>query len=272
MATLAAETGVRPTRRVLFVTGEFPPRTGGVGDHVVRLSESFATSGMTCHVATESRSEDDTAARVYSVGNRYPMQALSNTIRVARRLRPDVVHLHYQAGAFARPGEMFGLARLLPRLTAASRLAVTFHDLLQPYLFPKAGPLRARVVRSLARCADAAIYVDELDRRRAVEQGYGEANSHWIPAGPTIEPPMDVDDRSAARKLLSLDAEDFIVGFLRLSAAQQGRGRASGGPASSRICGTTDASGPDWGGGAAIHSAARRIAGPTEHVRSCASG
>ena len=224
MATLASRAGSEPIRQVLFVTGEYPPRTGGVGDHVVRLSESFATSGLTCHVATESRSEDDTAARVYSVGNRYPMQAISNTIRVARRLRPDVIHLHYQAGAFARPGEMFGLARILPRLTAGSRLAVTFHDLLQPYLFPKAGPLRARVIRSLARCVDAAIYVDEVDRRRAVEQGYGEANSHWIPAGPTIEPPIDVDDRSVARKLLSLDAEDFIVGFFGFRQLSKGVG------------------------------------------------
>jgi len=213
VATIDSEGGGRPTRRVLFVTGEFPPRIGGVGDHVVRLAEALEALGSPCYVATESRSADDSAAGIFGVGSRYPLQALADTIRVARHVRPDVTHVHYQAGAFARPGEMAGLARFLPRLTGTRRLAVTFHDLLQPYLFPKAGALRAHVVRDLARSSHAAIYVDELDRRQAIDAGYGEAHSHWIPAGPTIEPAADVGDRSAVREFLGLDVEDFIVGF-----------------------------------------------------------
>ena len=119
---------------------------------------------------------------------------------------------------------MLGLARLLRRLTGARRLAVTFHDLLKPYLFPKAGRLRADLVRGLARAADTAIYVDELDRRRAVVQGYGEGTSHWIPAGPTIEPPADVGDRAAARAALGLDTGDFIVGFFGFRQRSKGVG------------------------------------------------
>ena len=213
VATLAGDGGTRPTRRVLFVTGEFPPRIGGVGDHVVRLAEAFAALGLTCYVATESRSVNDPAAGIFAVGSRYPLQALVEIIRVARRVRPHIIHLHYQAGAFARPGEVSGLARFLRPLVSTCRLAVTFHDLLEPYLFPKAGALRARVVRHLARSSHAAIYVDESDRRQAVRSGYGHANSHWIPAGPTIEPPADVGTRSTVREALGLDAEDFIVGF-----------------------------------------------------------
>ena len=106
-----------------------------------------------------------------------------------------------------------GLARLLSSLAGSSRLAVTFHDLHRPYLFPKAGRLREAVVRGLGRGADTTIYVDEVDRQRAVLDGYGEANSHWIPAGPTIEPPVDVGDRRAARAALGLDSDGFIVGF-----------------------------------------------------------
>ena len=213
MAALAADANVRPTRRILFVTGEYPPRIGGVGDHVVRLAAALEARGLACHVATESRSAKDPAARVHSVGSGLPLQAVVDTLRVVRRVRPDVVHLHYQAGAFARPGEMMGLARLLPSLPGPSRLAVTFHDLHRPYLFPKAGRLRKAMVRSLGRSANAAIYVDEMDRRRAVAEGYGEANSHWIPAGPTIEPPADSGDRRAARAALDLDPDAFMVGF-----------------------------------------------------------
>lgn len=213
MAAIASEAGVTPIPRVLFITGEYPPRIGGVGDHVVRLAAALAAGGAACHVATESRSANDLTARVHAVGSGLPLQAVIDTLRVVRRVRPDVVHLHYQAGAFARPGEMMGLARLLPSLARSSRLAVTFHDLHRPYLFPKAGRIREAMVRSLGRGATTAIYVDEVDRRRAVAQGYGEATSHWIPAGPTIEPPPDGGDRGAARAALDLESAAFIVGF-----------------------------------------------------------
>lgn len=175
-------------------------------------------------MATESRIGDDPAARVHAVGSRYPLQAVLGTLRIARRVRPDVVHLHYQAGAFARPGELVVLTRLLRGLAGASRQAVTFHDLLQPYLFPKAGSLRRRIVRSLAQSADSAIYVDEMDRRRADARGSGERNSSWIPAGPTIEPPPDVGGRLAAREALGLAREDFIVGFFGFRQHSKGIG------------------------------------------------
>ena len=42
----------------------------------------------------------------------------------------------------------------------------TFHDLLVPYLFPKAGPLRWKVVEYLARRSDAVIVTNEEDRAR----------------------------------------------------------------------------------------------------------
>lgn len=212
------------TRSVLFVTGEFPPRIGGIGDHVARLAAGLTAHGLTCHVATESRSADEVAAGVYAIAGRYPLQAVLDTLQIVRRVRPDVIHLHYQAGAFARPGELLVLAWALEWLVRTSRLVVTFHDLLQPYLFPKAGALRERVVRGLARSAHAAIYVDALDRRRAVADGYGEANSRWIPAGPTIEPSADTGHRSEARDRLGLDANDFIVGFFGFRQRSKGVG------------------------------------------------
>ena len=224
VAALAADAGVRPTRRVLFVSGEFPPRVGGVGDHVVRLAAALTARGVSCHVATESRATSSPAKNVHAIASRYPLQALWSTLRLARRVRPDVVHVHYQAGAFARPGELVGLGRAMRLAGIPSRLVVTFHDLLHPYLFPKAGWLRARVVRGLAESAHAAIYVDELDRRRAVAQVDRATRAFWIPAGPTIEPPAGSNDRSTARAALGLDREDFIVGFFGFRQRSKGLG------------------------------------------------
>ena len=224
VARLAASPMASPTQRVLFVTGEFPPRIGGIGDHVVRLAAGLTALGLTCDVATESRSADEPAAGVHAVAGRYPLQAAVNTLQIVRRVRPDVIHLHYQAGAYTRPGELLVLARILRLLGRRIRLAVTFHDLLQPYLFPKAGWLREAVVRGLPRSAHAAIYVDELDRRLAAAHGCGEANGRWIPAGPTIEPSADTGTRSSARDRLGLDANDFIVGFFGFRQASKGIG------------------------------------------------
>jgi len=224
VAGLATSPIVRSVQRILFVTGEYPPRIGGVGDHVVRLAEGLRAHGVTCFVATESRSADQPDAGIHAVASRYPLQAVLRILQIARRVRPDVVHVHYQAGAFARPGELLVVAWLLKRLGRTNRLVVTFHDILQPYLFPKAGRLRERVVRGLARFAHVAIYVDELDRRRAAAHGYGELNSRWIPAGPTIEPSADTGSRSAARERLGLDAKDFIVGFFGFRQASKGVG------------------------------------------------
>ena len=213
VGTRVLDTAVKPTRRVLFVTGEYPPRIGGIGDHVVRLAAALQAQEVVCYTATESRGVDEPAARIHAVGSRYPLQALWGVIRAARRVRPDVVHLHYQAGAFRRPGELAELPRLLRSLASESRLAVTFHDLRQPYLFPKAGPLRAWAVHRLMRSTQTAIYVDEIDRQQAVGLGYGNGRSYWIPAGPTIEPPAGLGDREAAREALGLNLEEFIVGF-----------------------------------------------------------
>ena len=224
VAALAADAGVRPTRRVLLVSGEFPPRVGGVGDHVVRLAAALTACGVDCHVATESRTSSDPANNVHAISSQYPLRALWGTLRLARRIRPDVVHVHYQAGAYARPGELISMGRALQLTGIPGRLVVTFHDLLPPYLFPKAGRLRARMVRGLAESAHAAICVDESDRRQAAAQvGHG-ARAFWIPAGPTIEPPAGIGDRSAARAALGLDHEDFIVGFFGFRQRSKGVG------------------------------------------------
>ncbi len=210
--------------RVLFVSGEFAPRMGGIADHTAKLAAAMQAAGVVCHVATESRRVDEPAARVHAAAGRLPLQAALATARTARRLRPDVVHLQFQAGAFQRPGEIAGLA-LLPRLLLArARLAVTFHDLGAPYLFPKAGPLRSALVRRLARAADAAIFVDELDRRAAVAACGGLPRAHWIPTGPGIEPTQATGGRLAARAALGLDAGLFVVGFFGFRQRSKGVG------------------------------------------------
>ncbi len=204
---------VRPSERILFIAGEYPPLVGGVGDHVVKLGAELKSMGFSCHVGTESRSKSDSCQRVHGINCSVPFRSLVEIVGLTRRVRPKVMHFHYQAGAYSRPAETMVAVSLLRRTGLVPFLAVTFHDLSEPYLFPKAGRTRAMLLGQLARVADAVIYVDELDRRVARARCGGSLNDYWIPAGPTIEPPVDIGDREVARMDLGFPADAFIVGF-----------------------------------------------------------
>jgi glycosyltransferase involved in cell wall biosynthesis len=119
-------------------------------------------------------------------------------------------------------------------------MVVTYHDLKPPYLFPKAGPLRRRSVRVLARYSDAAIVTNAEDMivardwlisapapdRGASSGQTGDSQAHYptlhqIPIGSNIavSPPAGYE-RSAWRARLGYGDEDFVwayFGFLNES-------------------------------------------------------
>ena len=65
------------------------------------------------------------------------------------------------------------LPRRLRKKNPHLRWVTTFHDLLPPYLFPKAGPLRERVTRILANNSDVSIATNERD----LEQSHHRASA-----------------------------------------------------------------------------------------------
>ncbi len=212
--------------RVLFVTGEYPPRVGGVGDHVVRLRAALEALGVQTHVATESPFTDRPAERVCGVSGRPWGRQLVELARLTSRIGPDVVHIQYQSGAFACPSQIALLPTALRLLRLRARIVATFHDLGEPYLFPKAGPLRRIAVDAIRRAADTSIYVDALDRGTVCARMPG----HWrrsrvVPVGPTIEPPPGLADRDSLRAEMGLGKGEFLVGFLGFR--QEGKGLAT---------------------------------------------
>lgn len=209
-------------RRVLLITGEYPPRIGGVGDHVVKLRSALESLGLACEVATESRINDSPRESVRALNIQFPFQALIGVVRMLRQIRPDILHIQFQAGAFARPGELLAVVYLAHLASLVGRVVVTFHDLNEPYLFPKAGRIRSFVLQQLERVADSVIYVDELDRRWADVNRKVEVDRYWIPAGPTIEPTGRFTDRDSSRSHLNLSNKEFIVGYFGFWQASKG--------------------------------------------------
>ncbi|MGH2541759.1 MAG: glycosyltransferase family 4 protein [Ardenticatenaceae bacterium] len=152
--------------RILYITGEFPPMRGSVGDHTARLASAIRDAGHEVAVLTSTRAQGGElpGVHVLPIVERWGVTSWPGIARVAGKY--DVLHLEYQAAAFG----MELVPQFMPdamRLLAGGRpLVTTFHDLLVPYLFPKAGPLRAWSVRHLARASDGVVATNDEDAER----------------------------------------------------------------------------------------------------------
>src|SRR3974377_2224685 len=102
-------------------------------------------------------------------------------------------------------------------------IVTTFHDLLVPYLFPKAGPLRWKVVEYLARHSDAVIVTNAEDRARLsnLHAKHPISNLSAIPIGSNIEPWSAGEfDQTMERAHLGVQPGEQLLGyfgFLNLS-------------------------------------------------------
>lgn len=215
--------------RILFVTGEFPPMQGGVGDYTREIALALTKLGCQVHVATSVQAGPVTGLVVHPVVERWNWGSWRTILDLARNERPDVVHVQYQAAAYA----MHPAVNFLPRRIRSSRLtdphapprtAVTFHDLRVPYLFPKAGPLRRWVVDELARSSDVAIATNREDfealRHTIKDRPVPPA---LIPIGSNIAPQLPADyDRDIWRRRWGVGPDDLLLCFFGFVNARKG--------------------------------------------------
>src|SRR3974377_197466 len=95
-------------------------------------------------------------------------------------------------------------------------IVTTFHDLLVPYLFPKAGPLRWRVVEYLARKSDAVIVTNEEDLARLsnLHAKRPISNLYAIPIGSNIDPRSAGEfDQTVERAHWGVQPGEHILGY-----------------------------------------------------------
>ena len=169
-----------------MLTGEFPPMQGGVGDYTWRLGEALAEESIEVSVLTGRRSSGhflEWGQLTPRVGN-WEWGMSRQVLRTVEELEPHILHIQYQAAAYAlHPAINFLPWRLRVR-RGRPKVVATFHDLRVPYLFPKAGRLRDWVVKLLARGSDAAIFTNQEDMERA--KNWGKVRSYLIPIGSNI--------------------------------------------------------------------------------------
>ncbi len=195
--------------RIGLITGEYPPLRGGVGDYSYALAGELAAQGHEVHVLARPQAQDTRAGIVvHNTMRHWGLTALPIIRRWIIENRLNVVSLQYQTAIY----DMSGWMHFLPRVSPVP-IITTFHDLLVPYLFPKAGNVRNWIVRELARTSAAAVTTNQEDNEQLKELPH----THLIPIGSNIEVAfISVEARQQLRSTVNAQ-HDFLIahfGFL----------------------------------------------------------
>jgi glycosyltransferase involved in cell wall biosynthesis len=194
--------------RIGLITGEYPPMQGGVGHFSQQLRDALAALGHDLHIYTDAQVPSQAA--ITGAARNWNRACLGQVQAWAARHQLDVLNIQYQAAAFGMSGAILALPRLV-RLPVVS----TFHDLLPPYLFPKAGPARRWAVTQLARGSAASVVTNSQDEA-ALSQRLAKTGGiiKRIPIGSNIaKQPPNGYDRAAWRASLNIPAGATLAGY-----------------------------------------------------------
>lgn len=208
---------------IMFVTGEYPPMPGGVGAYTHELAKALRCLGAQVTVLTAQAAADSSVAmkcggvRVLPVVQRWGWNTWSLAANLAAEARCDWLHVQYQTAAFG----MHPAINLAPAAWQRKglRVAWTYHDLLLPYLFPKAGKrLRTWITLRPAQVADLVTVTNEGDRLQLAEHGIEAAR---IPIGSNITARrLSPQERDEWRQQAGYAGGEFVLayfGFLNRS-------------------------------------------------------
>ena len=198
---------------ILFVTGEYPPMTGGVGAYTQALGQALVALGVQVSVFTAigaGPARTDGGVTIYPRVKRWRRKAMRQAAALAQEIGADWIHVQYQTAAF----------RMNPNINWASATwqqqglstAWTYHDLRYPYLFPKAGDtLRVMINLLPVKVCDLLIFTNEPDRDLVSLE---RSDAVAIPIGSNIAAlPFTGEQREARRQLRGYGPTDLVVGY-----------------------------------------------------------
>jgi glycosyltransferase involved in cell wall biosynthesis len=193
--------------RIGLITGEYPPMQGGVGDYTQILAQHLADLGHDIFILTSSKGEEsDPRLQLKAIGGWGP-SSLWTITRWAHSNRLDVISLQFETAAYG----MSPWIHFLPNTIGKIPIVTTFHDLLAPYLFPKAGKLRDDIVMRLAENSAGVVVTNHEDFQKLRRLPF----STLIPIGSNIltQPPADFDREAWRRRAGATEPGDFLMAY-----------------------------------------------------------
>ncbi len=206
--------------KVLFITGEYPPMQGGVGDCTNEIAKSLAALGAQVSVVTSARARGGAwSIPVEPIVAKWDTHSYGLLTDAIHRFDPAIIHIQYQTGAYGMHPAINFFPLLMKRLAPFFKIVFTFHDLREPYLFPKAGWLRRSVTQHPAYVCDAVIVTNDEDYLKL--ETWNLKCLSLIPIGSNIPttPPANYQ-RSTWREQLGIVENETLLcyfGFLNKS-------------------------------------------------------
>ncbi|MDX2077999.1 MAG: glycosyltransferase family 4 protein [bacterium] len=199
--------------RIGIVTGEYPPMQGGVGDYTKILAHELVARGHEVFLFTSTQSaEANPALHITNVVKKWRWGTVRMIQKWAKSHKIDILSLQFETAAYG----MSPFIHFLPQMIRVP-VVTTFHDLMFPYLFPKAGALRPMIVRYLARTSAGVILTNHEDYLELDEH----PRSTLIPLGNLVPADLPANfDRTIWRKQAGAGENDFLVahfGFINHS-------------------------------------------------------
>lgn len=207
---------------VLFVTGEYPPMRGGVGAYTAELAQALANAGIRVSVVTTQQAQTPVhqarSVMVYPVIDRWGWRIWRQLPQLAQQIGANWLHVQYQTAAFAMnpainlaPAQWQHQAR---RHSDSLQVAWTYHDLLVPYLFPKAGArLRRWITLQPAQTSQLVIATNEGDYQTLAAIP-SPAPLQKIPIGSNIQVHASTPAvRAAGRAARGYSEQSLVIGY-----------------------------------------------------------
>ena len=191
---------------------------GGVGAYTAEIAAALVARGWQVSVLTSRAARPSVHAypqtpseiSVYPVMHNWRWHLFADGVRWAKKIGADWLHVQYQTAAFG----MHPAINLAPAWWRRQgvRVAWTYHDILVPYLFPKAGAWLRRWVTDLpARVCDLTIATNAGDERHLSRLA---RNLATIPIGSNIHArTLTPDERSARRAQRGYGEDDVVIGY-----------------------------------------------------------
>jgi glycosyltransferase involved in cell wall biosynthesis len=211
--------------RILIISPHIPPRHCGVADNIAIQVRELAKRGYKISILTGIENAEIATlngnADILPLITKWDFRAYRGIKRAIKVTKPDIIHIHYQITMYNRKAFITIVPFLIKTFRKEIKIVTTLHDLNPPYLFPKAGVLRKKLVLFLAKHSDAVIVSNKLDyqelstklSQRVLERIY------LIPVGSNL---FLKKIPNAKKTEIGFKDEEFIMAFLGFVAPDKG--------------------------------------------------